>query len=772
MNACSSGWMWSVLKSAALLVAVSVLWAPDGFGNSLQSAELGLNQELADRWTNGALDARIEQVRALGAPDLGPQSAAERAQELALIVRAGREKSLRDAALETLALVEGPVAEAALIEFVRGLATNEDLIAAEGLVARSATGAGLLDLLIQSLGVVSKSAPVRLRAPVLVALLDGFDEAFAAAGSGADAWLLSAAKAHPDGVVRDAADKAVLATLNRLGDHREDARALEFLERLSGTGWASVELDLHGALYLLKSGRELDRAAELAERVIAATRGSSDWETLRQQFLGTYLHSAALLAEGQAQRAYDALQGASLVLDGLILRRADLTPLPAKPSKVGGRLANDVLTLRGLVEVFAAHAALAAGAQPGDARVLQHLRAAHEFSLWAQLRELSTNDQAGYGSFDELFDHDLSPRRLVFSAPDNAVWSGPGRDAALDLMLKIGQAAALIGGDEVPGFRAPTAAAPGFGPPREDPRRATLLKLMVPAELTAVQRRLNQSWDPNEMQILELRRRALSEVIQRAEDENYPDLEGLRVPSLYALTMASDLDRENRSEDSVELAERLFADMDAAGRLDDGAGGSWLAARIELELGGALGEAGRPRDAIPVLESAVRRLEAIENTLVERRGQETDARRLSLFDAQIKQTQTLRSQVLVALAVNANVRLGDPTTALAYFEAAYALDDSEFMRGLLACYRARFGAKEEARALLRTIRPAPATYYNLACAWALLGEPANALEMLARELSENHPSPGALARQKRWAREDPDLSSLAETERFIELTRP
>jgi hypothetical protein len=764
--------MRGALRAALLLFFLSAAWAPRVSAFGLQSDDSGLNVALESRWTSGALDARIQAVRALGAPDLGAESAPQRAAELAAIVRAGREKSLRDAALDTLALVEGPVAEALLIEFVRGLAADEDWIAAKGLVARSATGAALLELLKDSLGVTSEKAPVRLRSQVLVALLDGFDEAYVAAGTRDDAWLMSAAKAHTDGEVRDAADKALLATLNRLGDHREDARAMDFLERLHGAGWAAVELDLNGALYLLKSGRELERAAELAHRVIDATRGSSAWEALRHRFLGTYLLSAALLAEGEAQRAYDALQGASLVLDGLILRRSDLTPLPVKPSKVGGRLANDALILRGLVELFAAHAALAAGAQPGDARVLQHLRAAHEFSLWAQLRELSTNDQAGYGSFDELFDHDLSPRRLVFSAPDNAIWSGPGRAAALDVMLKIGQAAALIGGEEVPGFRAPTAAVEGFGPPREDPRRATLLKLMVPAELTAVQRRLNQSWDANEMQILELRRRALSDAIQRAEDENYPDLEGLRVPSLYALTMASDLDRENRSEESVELAERLFADMDAAGRLDDGAGGSWLAARIELELGGALGEAGRPRDAIGVLESAVRRLEAIENTLIERRTQETDARRLSLFDAQIKQTQTLRSQVLVALAVNANVRLGDPTTALAYFESAYALDDSEFMRGLLACYRARFGAKEEARALLRTIRPAPATYYNLACAWALLGEPANALDMLARELSENHRSPGALARQKRWAREDPDLSSLVENERFIELTRP
>ena len=49
------------------------------------------------------------------------------------------------------------------------------------------------------------------------------------------------------------------------------------------------------------------------------------------------------------------------------------------------------------------------------------------------------------------------------------------------------------------------------------------------------------------------------------------------------------------------------------------------------------------------------------------------------------------------LAVNANVRLGDPARALAYFERAYTLDQSPSMEVLRACYRARSGRAEEAQ---------------------------------------------------------------------------
>ena len=88
---------------------------------------------------------------------------------------------------------------------------------------------------------------------------------------------------------------------------------------------------------------------------------------------------------------------------------------------------------------------------------------------------------------------------------------------------------------------------------------------------------------------------------------------------------------------------------------------------------------------------------------------------------------------------------------------------------LLACYRARSGRDSEARAALAEVPHAPRLYYNLACTYALLGEVERALEYLERELLENQSSPGARARQRLWARTDPDLVSLREDPRFAHL---
>jgi len=131
----------------------------------------------------------------------------------------------------------------------------------------------------------------------------------------------------------------------------------------------------------------------------------------------------------------------------------------------------------------------------------------------------------------------------------------------------------------------------------------------------------------------------------------------------------------------------------------------------------------------------------------------------------------MRSDALLSLAVNANVRLDDQEKALAYFEEAYELDQSRFMRVLLACYRARSGKREEAYAVLRTVQPTPALYYNLACTYALLGELDTALDFLRRELEENHRGEGSRRRQKDWARVDPDLRALQDDERFQRLVR-
>ena len=134
----------------------------------------------------------------------------------------------------------------------------------------------------------------------------------------------------------------------------------------------------------------------------------------------------------------------------------------------------------------------------------------------------------------------------------------------------------------------------------------------------------------------------------------------------------------------------------------------------------------------------------------------------------LRHYRTLRSNVLVSLAVNSNVKKGDPDEALAYYEQAFALRKDEFMRVLLACYRARSGRAQEARDLLREVRPGPQPWYNLACTYALLGESETAIGYPRLEL-ENHPSEASRRRQKAWARDDPDLASLRGDPRFEAL---
>jgi tetratricopeptide (TPR) repeat protein len=184
-----------------------------------------------------------------------------------------------------------------------------------------------------------------------------------------------------------------------------------------------------------------------------------------------------------------------------------------------------------------------------------------------------------------------------------------------------------------------------------------------------------------------------------------------------------------------------------------------MQAEIEAATGASFTDDEEPRAAETELLKAVDRLQALEDLLRER-----DAPQRAI-DA----VRNQRANALVSLAVNANVRMGDPARALVHFEAAWALRQDEFLRVLLACYRARSGRAAEARAAIATVAPGPGNYYNLACARALLGERDVALRWLEKELRENHAPGGGLERQKAWARKDPDLASLRDDPRFIEL---
>src|SRR5262249_16708211 len=150
----------------------------------------------------------------------------------------------------------------------------------------------------------------------------------------------------------------------------------------------------------------------------------------------------------------------------------------------------------------------------------------------------------------------------------------------------------------------------------------------------------------------------------------------------------------------------------------------------------------RPLDSEQAYRGAEQRLEAIEKQMVERGAGVKDPETAGQYASQTRAIRELRGDALLSLAVNANVRMGKPDVALEYFERAYELNQSSFMRILRACYRARSGKKDEARTVLRSVVPVPSLYYNIACTHALLGDKDEALDYLERDLRENHPSPG------------------------------
>jgi hypothetical protein len=59
----------------------------------------------------------------------------------------------------------------------------------------------------------------------------------------------------------------------------------------------------------------------------------------------------------------------------------------------------------------------------------------------------------------------------------------------------------------------------------------------------------------------------------------------------------------------------------------------------------------------------------------------------------------------------------------------------------------------------------------MACTYALCGDVELALDCLRREFEENQVSPDAAAKQRAWARRDPDLAKLRGDARFEALVR-
>jgi tetratricopeptide (TPR) repeat protein len=260
---------------------------------------------------------------------------------------------------------------------------------------------------------------------------------------------------------------------------------------------------------------------------------------------------------------------------------------------------------------------------------------------------------------------------------------------------------------------------------------------------------------------LERQRRILLQSIEQNENgDREKVLLDLRVPGRQGLRLARGLRAAGDLPRAQELVEAFKRDLNA-----NGISNSWYylgqerLARADLELGSNLSDADQPLEALRWLEAGTERLQGILERLEE----------AGAGPAALEPYRDMLAGALVSLAVHANVRMGQPEKALAFYERAYALKQDDFMRVLLACYRARSGKEQEARSLLNSVSVAPQLFYNLACTHALLGDRELALYWLGKEFAENHPEPASLQRQKIWASQDPDLVSLRNDPAFQAL---
>jgi len=738
---------------------------------------------LADR------DPEIRVIAAglLARPDLAGAARRERVGALARAAALDADRRVVMAAIESLGRIGGPRATAELAAL-----TGDDMNAVAVAAARALAGApgGLSPLC--ALVRRSTASEGRPRSAVLVELLPRYGQWLAdepAATAGDHAPLVFGLR-HPSFEVRAAARVAFDRLISRLIDSAVPGRASSLLGKLGGVGierdvalyqrariCLAAEGDAAGALV---AARELVRSRGLMLRPSARTDA---FESQLWLFRGLYLQGIAEIALGDHAAASDSLSSAASALDVALSERRDLLSRPERARHV------DLLHQRAVTEVARTLALVVRG--DSGIGALERGRSAHLIHLEAQAvyAEIEGNVTTGW---DGLLTADLSPYRLLFGRKGFAGSSSEGAalrplDRATIVRLEgaLGRILATVSPGELPGFEplegsAGSALLKPLTDPLEDPQRRELLERINAARLTGLesaieeadaaylraQRRAPGMLPEREYEALQrlqgMRMRAAqaAEQATRAGDRRW--VRDLRIPGSAALWFAQDLTEEGRGAEARQVARRLELDIESRGISN-----WWFyvgherIARAQLLQGSAYTDEGLGEEAEEVLLRAVERIEDIEKQLKENGASK----------AAVAQFRNMRASALVSLAVNANVKLRAPDRARSYYERAYALRKDEFMRTLLACYRARSGAEPEARALLRTIQPGPGTWYNLACTHALLGDVDEALEYLRSELEQNHSSSESRARQQEWAAEDPDLASLRDDPRFRRLVR-
>ncbi|MEM7308827.1 MAG: HEAT repeat domain-containing protein [Planctomycetota bacterium] len=783
------GEQWSTRRAALVelgpAAAARGLSTVPGAGRAARRTRAGIAREIGDAaciapavelLTDPDAEVRLDAVRLLGERRLERADTAVRIAALADAALGDESREVRAAAIESLAAVDDPAAIARLDALLDELAPRDRGFAAEQL----ADHAGARERLVRRVSRAFAGDGEGERAldkRSLAVLLDEYGDALAqlpGGGTGAaERRPLVVGRRHPSGMVRLAAGTALDNLLGRLAQMGELERAYDVLAGLMADGLDPLDAHYRRATLSLGSSPSSVEAGESAAAILTLARPRDDIEGREWRVRGALLAAAAEASGEDFPAARTYLGEAARALDGLTAERGELVPSAFRPAIGNVDHAVGLRLLRCSVDLWTALTWLAEGREPSDPELLALLRAMHVRQLRAQLLAVRGRSRVVADGFQVLLDDALGPLRLLLSNTESAVWT-PARSHLLQ--LRLGEGLAGVSALEMPGF-APASPEPIFHDPLADPERRRLLEEIQAASLEAVEKDLLEEADRDEPdeskqhRLLRYRQFLYSEV-QKMRDGSLDPLRRYRVASNSALDLSYDLRADGSSTEARLLSERMKLDLFAAAAQGGGSVPEVLIARLEVSVGSSWMDEGEPEKAERAFLQAEGRLAAYEEDLAERSGEgRGDPELRASYAAALLQARSLRADVLLSLAVNANVRMGDSEKALSYFERAFDLKRSDFMRVLLACYRARDGRFSEARQVLGEVAPNPALYYNLACTHALLGETELALDYLARELDENHASERSRDRQKEWAAGDPDLAPLRGHPRFERLVK-
>ena len=676
------------------------------------------------------LAERLRSATSTGFDELGFEALARVASE-------DTETVLRLESLRALARSDHALSTVVLSRLVEQLTPPERTLAASAL-AEQPRGREIVVARVQ--GAFAGDSGGELPDDVLAVWMDRYGTRLAelpqGGASARDRAPFLVARNHPDANVRAVARSAVESYLLRLVELGDPERGEALLDRLIETRPGDPEFGLRRATFTLEHAADASGALTAAREVVRRARspgGAASWEERMTEAIGILLEGAALVSLDRAAEALVPLGRARAALDGLAAERLDLRgPGPA-------RLGAALFEQRALVELYLALCLMLADG-PG-AEVDEHARRVHVLSLEAQLAETRHEPLRRLtGGMNEIVTHPLSPFALLFQNKRQRTFSG---ERVLELELRLCEALARAAPIEMPGF------AEGRASPLDPERWALLARI-----LEGLERQVQRYPDGREDRELAIvLARNILQILGKISRENPRDYLQLRTLCRYGLVRADRLREEGRASEARELAQRMLAHIEGMEFALENDVGELLRVQIQQTIGTSLTDEGRPEEAEEMLLMALERAEALERGV----GEATRSPR--------------RSSILIGLAVNANVKLGDPEKALGYFERAFALDDNEFTRVLLACYRARAGREQEAREALEQTVVSPQNYYNLACTHALLGDKDRAFELLRRALDENFLTPRSRERQRAWARDDPDLKSLRDDPRFDGLVR-